>query len=55
MNPINPEEIFTCQDLMEGNWFDDLLFTSYHLNVYITWSNYLWIIDYKICRKEKRF
>lgn len=38
MNPMNPEEVFTCKDLANGKWI----------------QNWRSVSDYKICRKEKR-
>jgi len=38
VNPMNPEEIFSCKDLVDGS--------PLTLNPNI---------DYKVCRKERRF
>ena len=38
VNPMNPEEVFTCKDLVDGN----TLFTI------------ITDLDYKVCRKERR-
>ena len=39
MNPANPEEVFTCNDLVEGKPSPEVFKNT----------------DYKICRKERRF
>jgi len=39
VNPLNPEETFTCKDLVDGK--------KYALLKYC-------YIDYKVCRKERR-
>ena len=42
MNPMNPDEVFTCKDLMNGK----CNFKQPHLKINC--------LDYKICRKEKK-
>jgi hypothetical protein len=43
MNPMNPDEVFTCKDLMNGK-------CNFRQQPHLK-SNCL---DYKICRKEKK-
>lgn len=49
VNPVNPEEVFTCKDLVEGIVLINLKLFS--LNDLIL---RLVFLDYKICRKERR-
>ena len=41
MNPVDSNEVFTCKDLATGKY-----------NLPLTLS---FVLDYSICRKEKRF
>ena len=42
MNPVDSNEVFTCKDLATGKYKNSII-------------TIIPIIDYSICRKEKRF